>query len=78
MVNLSGDTKWSRVVNLEYQRSKSKRPGLRKLVAQIPAELVKEIDVWGVPAGMKSRREAIETLLSRGLQSVRADQAKAG
>jgi len=64
-------------VKLEYQRSRGKRPGLTKLVAQIPAEIVKEIDNWGVPAGMKSRREAVETLIKRGLAAVRTDAAKA-
>ncbi len=43
--------------------------GMVRVVTDLAEELVAEVDAWGVPAGCKSRAEAIRILLKQGLKS---------
>lgn len=41
-----------------------------RIITELPAGLVAEVDRWGVSAGMTSRREAVEVLLRKALEVV--------
>ncbi|ALJ98236.1 hypothetical protein BiPBO1_22 [Brucella phage BiPBO1] len=41
-----------------------------RVVAVLPEGLIGEVDAWGIPAGMRSRTEAIKELIGKGLEAV--------
>ncbi len=51
-----------------YSENRRRGREVVRVITELPAHLVKEVDEWGVAAGMKSRREATETLLMKGLE----------
>lgn len=58
-----------------YQRSDQAGPLLR-VVVLMPKNEADAIDKWGVPAGMPSRTSAVRFLLKKGLETLRAEQAR--
>ncbi|MFE3839583.1 hypothetical protein [Pseudogemmobacter sonorensis] len=53
-----------------YASNRKKERDVVRIVTELPAKLVSDVDEWGVSAGMTSRREATETLLKKGLEAV--------
>lgn len=49
----------------------SDRDGTLKVGVPLSPEIIKEVDSWGVPAGMPSRAAALRALVSKGLEAVR-------
>lgn len=60
-----------------YKLARRNGPSTERIVFHISNEDLKEMDAWGVPAGMKSRAETIRTLIKIGLQSVSNEKAEA-
>lgn len=54
---------------LGYAANRRKDREVVRVVAELPQQLVEDIDCWGISAGMTSRREAAETLLRKGLEA---------
>lgn len=52
-----------------YAANRKKDRGAVRLVADLPEQLVNELDRWGVAAGLSSRREATETIIKKGLEA---------
>ena len=50
----------------------NRRKGREKvrIITELPAQLVQQMDDWGIAAGMTSRREATEILLKKALEVV--------
>lgn len=44
------------------------RPRLKRVVILLPESQIDEVDKWGVPSGMRSRTEAIRSLIDLGLR----------
>lgn len=57
----------------EY-RSKTERV---RVIAEMPPDLVDKIDAWGIPAGMRSRTDAIKHLVLSGLAAAEKEKADA-
>ena len=55
-----------------YAANSTKGTGMVRVVTDMTEDLVSEIDAWGVPAGCRSRAEAIRTLLKKGLSTEKA------
>ncbi len=53
------------------------RTGTAKVTVPLTPEVIRQIDEWGVPAGMASRTSAIRALLIRGLEATRGDGNRA-
>lgn len=53
-----------------YAANRRKGRDAVRVVTELPPQLVRDVDEWGVSAGMTSRREATETLLKKGLEAV--------
>lgn len=60
-----------------YNRRQPKVRDIVRVVTELPAETVKLVDEWGIPAGKRSRTAAFDELLRRGLQSVQAESPQA-
>lgn len=60
-----------------YKLARRNTPATERIVFHISTEVLKEMDAWGVPAGMQSRAETIRTLIKAGLQSVTNEKAEA-
>ena len=58
-----------------YKRNAQKLSTSSRVVVVLPNDLVEEVDAWGVPAGKRSRADAIRDLLRLGLdQAVPANE----
>lgn len=60
-----------------YARNRRKGRDSVRIVTELPADLVRRVDSWGISAGMTSRREATEVLLKKGLEAVVYDRSQA-
>ncbi|MFC3060007.1 hypothetical protein [Paenirhodobacter populi] len=45
---------------------------MRRLIVELPEELIAEVDEWGAAAGETSRHEAVDALLRAGLKKMEA------
>lgn len=52
-----------------YSRNRRRGIETARIITELPVTLIDQVDRWGVAAGMKSRREAAETLLNEGLKA---------
>ena len=52
-----------------YARNKTPYGGVSRVVVELDQDLVNEVDAWGVPAGKRSRADAIRSLLRTGLDA---------
>uniref|UniRef100_A0A2A3K152 Ribbon-helix-helix protein CopG domain-containing protein n=1 Tax=Alloyangia mangrovi TaxID=1779329 RepID=A0A2A3K152_9RHOB len=50
-----------------YTQNAVERGARSRIVVDLADELIAEVDAWGVPAGMRSRADAIRNLLRKGL-----------
>lgn len=50
-----------------YAENNKPREEMSRVVVDLSVSLLREVDDWGVPAGMRSRSDAIRSLLRRGL-----------
>lgn len=60
-----------------YTRKRAHLRDVVRVVAEIPAEVIRGVDEWAVPAGIPSRTAALTDLIKRGLASVQAEQSRA-
>lgn len=56
--------------SIGYAQNRQKGRDVVRVITELPVNLVRDVDEWGVSAGMTSRREATEVLLKKGLEAV--------
>lgn len=62
---------------MKYSRKRAHLRDVVRVVAEIPTEVIRDVDQWAVPAGVPSRTAALTDLLKRGLETVRTDTKSA-
>lgn len=63
---------YERVTVKAYRDNRMPR---QRLVVNLPPDLVRQVDEWGVGVGLASRRESTELLLREGLKAAGGDLA---
>lgn len=53
---------------IAYSLNRKAKGERTRLVVELPARLVENLDHWGVSSGKRSRREAVEVLLDEKLK----------
>lgn len=53
----------------KYSQNGNSNKSRQRVVTEMPPSLVEQVDDWGVPAGMRSRTEAIIRLVKSGLEA---------
>ena len=59
-----------------YAGNNTQRQATVRVVTDLDKDLVEEVDAWGVPAGKRSRADAIRSLLRTALDTEKADIPK--
>lgn len=53
-----------------YKEARRQKQSNERIVFLMSSDELKALDEWGVPAGMRSRAEAIRVLIRKGLEAV--------
>ncbi|MCA0947353.1 hypothetical protein LCM08_20715 [Salipiger pacificus] len=58
-----------------YVQNAAGREQRSRVVVDLADDLVAEVDAWGVPSGMRSRADAIRSLLRKALDGEREQES---